>query len=78
MNFSAWPYTQQQLAAATHTWQLPEEPEFFTVNLDYKQMGVGGDTSWSPRARPLEPYQLRAEPYEYSIRIRPFDNDSTP
>ncbi len=78
MNFSAWPYTQQQLAEATHTWQLPEEPEFFTVNLDYKQMGVGGDTSWSPRARPLEPYQLRAEPYEYSIRIRPFDNDSTP
>ena len=71
MNFSAWPYTQQQLTDATHTYQLPTSPGFFTVNLDYKQMGVGGDTSWMWTARPHEQYRLQAKPYTYSICLRP-------
>jgi beta-galactosidase len=40
------------------------------VNLDYKQMGVGGDNSWG--ARPHEEYQLPARPYSYKFRLRPF------
>ncbi|ARN56234.1 glycoside hydrolase family 2 TIM barrel-domain containing protein [Sedimentisphaera salicampi] len=72
MNFSAWPYTQQQLEDAAHTVDLPEQTDFYTVNLDYKQMGVGGDNSWSKRSRPHEEYRLKAKPYQYSIRLRPF------
>jgi len=71
MNFSAWPYTQRQLTEATHTYQLPSDTGFFTVNLDYKQMGVGGDTSWMNTARPHPQYRLEARPYTYSICIRP-------
>lgn len=72
MNFSAWPYTQAQLTAATHTVKLPAETDFFTVNLDYKQMGVGGDTTWMTTARPHEQYRLQAKPYSYTITLRPF------
>lgn len=72
MNFSAWPYTQAQLTAATHTVKLPTETDFFTVNLDYKQMGVGGDTTWMTTARPHEQYRLEAKPYRYTITLRPF------
>ena len=78
MNFSAWPYTQQQLEDATHTVDLPTETDFYTVNLDYKQMGVGGDDSWSRRSRPHEQYRLRAEPYQYTIRLRPFVSKQEP
>ncbi len=71
MNFSAWPYTQQQLEEATHTWQLPQENSFFTLNLDYGQMGVGGDTSWMTTARPHPQYRLMPKPYSYEILLTP-------
>ena len=37
------------------------------LNIDYKQMGVGGDTSWG--ARPHEEYSLQAKEYKYSFRL---------
>ncbi len=39
------------------------------VNIDYGQMGVGGDNSWG--ARTHEKYCLRDARYEYSFRIIP-------
>jgi len=52
---------------------------FVTLNLDYKQMGVGGDTSWGDRARPHPQYTLYAKEYSYSFRLRPFSKkDSSP
>ena len=39
------------------------------VNIDYGQMGVGGDDSWG--ARTHEKYCLRDTKYEYSFRIVP-------
>ena len=44
--------------------------DFITLNLDYEQMGVGGDTSWG--ARTHEEYTLPAVEYSYSFRLRPF------
>lgn len=41
-----------------------------TVNLDYRQMGVGGDTSWGARTHPE--YTLPARPYTFRFRLRPF------
>ena len=45
LGISAWPYTQEDLATATHHHLLPRR-DSITVNVDGFQMGVGGDTSW--------------------------------
>jgi beta-galactosidase len=39
-----------------------------SVNIDYKQMGVGGDDSWG--ARTHDQYRLTNTKYNYSFRIR--------
>ncbi|UCG48156.1 MAG: hypothetical protein JSU94_22100, partial [Phycisphaerales bacterium] len=66
---SAWPFSMQDLEKATHIHELPAR-DFITVNLDYKQMGVGGDDSWGARTHPE--YTLPAKPYSYSFRLRPY------
>ena len=38
------------------------------INLDYRQMGVGGDDSWG--ARPHAEYTLNPKPYAYRFRLR--------
>ena len=41
-----------------------------TVNLDHRQMGVGGDDSWG--AQPHAEYRLPADKtYRYSFRLEP-------
>ncbi len=42
---TAWPYTQKALAATMHDADLPRR-RTLTLQLDHKQMGVGGDNSW--------------------------------
>jgi beta-galactosidase len=41
------------------------------INIDYKQMGVGGNDSWG--AHPLEKYKLMEKKYEYSFILRPVE-----
>jgi len=43
------------------------------LNLDYKQMGVGGDNSWG--ARTHDEFLLKDKKYSYSFRLRPFCED---
>jgi beta-galactosidase len=40
-----------------------------SINIDYKQMGVGGDDSWG--AWTHDEYRLREKEYNYSFRICP-------
>lgn len=47
--------------------------DLVTLNLDYKQMGVGGDNSWGARTHPE--YTLPAQPYTVRFRLRPFSQD---
>jgi beta-galactosidase len=42
LNVSAWPYTMEDLEEAKHINELPRR-ENITINIDYKQQGVGGD-----------------------------------
>ena len=42
-----------------------------TWNIDYQQMGVGGDNSWG--AKPMAKYLLQEKEYSYSFRLRPFN-----
>ncbi|WP_225444136.1 glycoside hydrolase family 2 TIM barrel-domain containing protein [Echinicola arenosa] len=68
LSMSAWPYTEEQINAAKHTFEL-KDAGFITVNIDLIQMGVGGNDSWSDVAQPLEQYQIPAKPYHYSFYI---------
>ncbi len=69
LSASAWPFSMADLEKATHINELPRR-DFITLNLDYRQMGVGGDDSWGARTHPE--YTLPAKPYSYRFRIRPY------
>ncbi|MDT0677602.1 glycoside hydrolase family 2 TIM barrel-domain containing protein [Autumnicola musiva] len=74
LNMSAWPYTEENLNEAEHTYDL-EDPGFITLNIDLIQMGVGGNDSWSAVSQPLEKYQIPAKDYKYSFYLVPFGNE---
>ncbi len=42
------------------------------VNFDLAQMGVGGVNSWG--RLPLEPHQVKAQPYQFNFVLRPVNN----
>ena len=60
------------LEAATHVHELPRR-DTLTVNLDHRQMGVGGDDGWG--ARPHPEYTLESKPYTYRFRLRAYAPD---
>ena len=69
LSMSAWPYNEEDLTQAMHTYDLPRR-DFITVNIDFRQQGVGGNNSWG--AKPLERYRLvKGIPYYYSFRLSP-------
>jgi len=70
LNFSAWPYSIEDLEKAKHINELPDR-DFITVNIDHLQMGVGGDDSWSGNARPHEEFRIPAKNYSYTFSIKP-------
>ena len=74
MSVSAWPYTQENMEDAEHINELVEI-DSITVNIDYKQKGVGGDTAWDARANAHPQYRLNAEGYEYQFRLSPYNKN---
>ncbi|AWX43703.1 Beta-galactosidase [Flagellimonas maritima] len=70
LSFSAWPFTQEQIEKANRIEELIFE-ETITLNIDYKQMGVGGDNTWNLDARPHEAFRIGAKPHAYSFKIIP-------
>jgi beta-galactosidase len=69
-DFSIAEYSQDELAGADHLSDLPP-PETYYLNIDYGQAGLGGDDSWSPKARPYPEHRLEWEdaPYTYRFTI---------
>ncbi len=53
---------------------LPKD--LVNLNIDMRQMGVGGDNSWG--AMPLPQYQIRPASYSYGFRLIPLDSSKTP
>jgi len=47
-----------------------------TLNIDFAQMGVGGDNSWG--FWPLEQYRLPAQRYDYSFRLKAYRGNDNP
>ncbi len=69
LSVSAWPYSFDDLMQVDHPFDLPDR-DYKTINIDHKQMGVGGDDSWGARTHPE--YTLPAGDYEYQFVIGGF------
>lgn len=76
IDFSAWPFRASELeqydtpvrTGHTHPSEIVISDDI-TVNLDCRQMGVGGDDSWG--ARPHPEFTLPVKHYEYRFRLEP-------
>ncbi|WP_337101837.1 glycoside hydrolase family 2 TIM barrel-domain containing protein [Paenibacillus sp. YIM B09110] len=67
---SAWPYTMEELDKATHVHELPIRDDIITLNIDYRQRGVGGDLPGI--ASTHEEFTLKENRlYRYAYRITP-------
>jgi beta-galactosidase len=77
LSVAARHYAKDDMDRARYSWQMPRRDQIF-LNLDWKQMGVGGIDSWSPNAWPLPPYRLDAsKPMSFKYRLSPVDGDFT-
>lgn len=65
-------YSKADLEHAAYTFQMRRHAEIF-LNLDWRQMGVGGIDSWSVNgAYPMTPYRIPGDrEYSYSYRLKP-------
>lgn len=69
INFSAYHYTTDGLEKATHINDIPYK-DITTVNIDHRQLGVGGDLPGQAFVR--EPYTMpKGQKQEYSFVITP-------
>jgi len=64
--FATSPYSQQQLTAALHDYELVEQ-DGLELRLDAYHMGIGGDDSWSASVHPE--HLLTQKSYRYGIRF---------
>ncbi|SEK76127.1 beta-galactosidase [Colwellia chukchiensis] len=87
LNTSAWPYKQSDIdfiagkdgeesasgLVPVTTARGAEVPmrDLVTVNIDHKQMGVGGDTSWGRLVHAQ--YTIPAQSYQYGFTLVPFN-----
>jgi beta-galactosidase len=63
--------THEDVEKAAYSFQLPQRAEVY-LNLDLKQMGVGGIDSWSANAYPLPAYRIASDqPMRYRYRLLP-------
>lgn len=84
LNTSAWPFAAEELdfvadvggmgasglTPMTRKHGIDVQPGNLTTwNIDLAQMGTGGQNSWG--SLPPKAYQLPAQPYRYSFRMKP-------
>ncbi|MBE8166954.1 MAG: DUF4981 domain-containing protein, partial [Shewanella sp.] len=81
---SFWPFAQSDIdfrrgdsqssasglvpVTQNHGGEIPLR-DFVTWNIDAKQMGVGGDTSWGRQVHP--PYRIPSQPLHFSFMLKP-------
>lgn len=76
INFSAWPFRASELEhekwpvnlGHKHSAEI-EYSDDITLNVDYGQMGVGGDDSWGAPVH--SEFMLPARNYSYKFRLEP-------
>ncbi|MHA1730863.1 MAG: glycoside hydrolase family 2 TIM barrel-domain containing protein, partial [Promethearchaeota archaeon] len=70
LSASAWPYTQERLDEARHVNELFPRDDSITLNIDHKQMGVGGSGCGS---LPPTYFRVPPVPLNYGFLLRPYD-----
>ena len=74
MNISAWPFTVEDSDVADHMNLLPER-DFYTLNIDLAQQGVGGSDTWSGIARAMPEYRLTTDKsYHFTFYLMPYNS----
>jgi beta-galactosidase len=68
VSVNALHHSHEDIDQAGHHYQMPVRAETW-LNVDWKQMGLGGDDSRG--ALPLPQYRMPAEPMSYRFRLRP-------
>ncbi|MDY0393896.1 NPCBM/NEW2 domain-containing protein [Virgibacillus halophilus] len=69
MEVNALHYTKADLEKSAHPYELDRKDDIY-VDLNFHQMGLGGDDSWG--ARPHQEYTMNADQsYSYSYRLQP-------
>ena len=75
LSVAARHFAKDDIDRAAYTWEMPRREQVF-LNLDWKQMGVGGIDSWSPNAWPLPAYRLDgSQPMSFRYRLSPIAGD---
>ncbi|WP_298533710.1 glycoside hydrolase family 2 TIM barrel-domain containing protein [uncultured Algibacter sp.] len=77
LSFSVVSYSIDNLQEANFTNELIER-DIYTVNVDLKQQGLGGDDTWSSRAQAYEQYRNLPGNYNYSFYLVPFSGNIKP
>jgi beta-galactosidase len=75
LSASALYYTSADLTQKARGTMHPTDlvkRDYVSLNLDMKQMGVGGDDSWGARVH--RQYVILPAQYSYSFVLRPFEN----
>ena len=67
--FSAYPQTTENLEKSKYQCELQNAP-FTTLNIDYKQQGVGGYNTWSLKAAPLPQHSIPSGNYSFNIMLK--------
>jgi beta-galactosidase len=70
LSVAASRFGKEQMENAEYDFQLSDERKTF-LNVDFAQLGVGGNDSWA--SLPEEPYVLRNRDYKYRFTIRGID-----
>ncbi len=68
-------YTTNDLQNAKYPFELTHR-DFITLNLDWKQEGVGGDDSWG--AWPHDEFLIPCQPQSYRFRLHPLNAGDNP
>ncbi len=70
LSTSASHYHRDDMERSRYTWEMEARSSVF-VNIDHRQMGVGGIDSWSPRAYPEPGFRIQNEAMTFRYRMEP-------
>jgi beta-galactosidase len=75
LSFGATHYSKKELEENDHPYKLTPGKDIF-VNIDYAQMGVGGDDSWG--AQTHDEFRLKESKYTLKYRVVPLTPNDDP
>ncbi len=75
LSVSAYHYPKTEIENTDYSYKMSRHRRIY-LNLDFKQMGVGGVDSWTVNAYPLLRYRLPGnQVYSYRYRLTPISGD---